>query len=65
LDRNNIYHNNSNLFGSLTTTSGSTKLTLDTTNKIGTAPGTSNVMFLESDHLVFQYTNGSNVFEFN
>ncbi len=51
IDRNSIYHNNSNLFGSLTTTSGSTKLTLDTTNKIGTAPG-ANIMYLESDDLI-------------
>lgn len=49
-DRNSIYHNGSNLFGSLTTNLGSTKLTLDATNMIGTAPG--NIMYLESDDLI-------------
>ena len=49
-DRNSIYHNNSNLFGTLTTTSGSTKLTLDETNMIGTAPG--DIMYIETDDFI-------------
>ena len=40
----------SNFFGTFTTTSGSTNLTLDATNMIGTAPG--NIMYLESDDLI-------------
>lgn len=50
IDRNSIYHNDNNLFGSLTTNLGSTKLTLDATNMIGTAPN--DIMYIDTDDFI-------------
>lgn len=38
-------------------------MVLDDTCKIGTAPGSNNNMFLESDNFVFQECDGTNILE--